>query len=711
MQESPTRWHFFPIPQLNGETRFCAIDEQLSSLEGIVTLHPDYDRRAVLVIYRPEVTSLEQISAGIEKLDLPDAHESHTDEGCGHDHRHDDRLTLVGLILLVIGTICWFASANPYHAVFTIGAAVISGWPVFQGALHAIQHRQLDMNVLMSIAVCGALLVGESFEAATAMVLFGISIWLEHRSLHRANEAVESLVELTPDLSFRKNLTGEFEEITSADIRPGDVLLVKPGARIAVDGEVIEGTSEVNEAPITGESNPVAKSVKDSVYAGGLNMSSAMQIVATSTVADSSLSRITELVRDAQKHRSPTERMIDRFARGYTPIVVVVALVVFLIPSSIMTIAEGGFTTTALATIREWFHRALVLLVIACPCALVISTPITIVCGLRRAAKLGAVVKGGQYLELLARIRGVLLDKTGTVTHGELSVVNVLPQENFREHEVLRLAASLEAQSSHPVAAAIFAKAGAESIQLPEATNVRSQPGIGLSGNVDGHEIYCGRPEKDSDVKESASEATLVEVRRDGHTVGSIELTDTIRDDAWRMVDALRQLGISHVAMLSGDRQIVATKVGTDLDLDEVRADLLPQGKIDWVKRKLQRYSPLAMVGDGVNDAPALTAASVGIAFGPSSSDTALHSADIAVLSPRLMRIPHLIQLSRETTSRLHENIYLALGIKLLVFVLALLGIATMWMAVAADVGSSMLVIANGMRVLRFDPDAGSTHE
>jgi Cd2+/Zn2+-exporting ATPase len=565
------------------------------------------------------------------------------------------------------------------------------------------------------------------------MFLFGVALWLEQYSLGRARRAVETLVELTPTLAHRlrpddgvgasagvegrgaddaprASAQPPYDDVAPEDIAVGDVLLVKPGERIAADGEVTAGRSSVNQSPVTGESTPVEKQSGDEVFAGSLNGEGMLYVRATKTFDASTLAHVARLVEQAQSARAPSERFIDQFAHRYTPTIIGLSLLVALGIPLASHFSLFGLTPMPREGWFDWIHRGLVLLVIACPCALVISTPITIVCGLHRATRYGVLVKGGRFLESAAALDGVAIDKTGTLTVGSPRVTGVIPVEGTSPDEVLRIAAALESHSEHPLGMAIVAAARAQGTRWSMASQFHALRGEGVEGTIDNRDYFVGSPrfferrlrtrppEELTRPRDGAATIVLVGTR-DG-VLGAIHLADQARGDAAQAIAELRDLGIRKVVMLTGDSAPVAGRIAHELGIDEFHSDLLPEEKVERVKALSAVCSNLAMVGDGVNDAPALAASRVGIALGSQSSDTALETADVVVLSPHVRRVPQLIRLARRTRSILWQNIGLALGIKVAVFVPATLGLATMWMAVAADVGASLLVIANGMRLL-----------
>ncbi len=568
-------------------------------------------------------------------------------------------------------------------------------------ALAAARSRSLDINVLMLVAVAGALALGEWSEASAVIFLFALAQWLETRSMERARRAIRSLMELTPgDALVRR---GDVERRVSLDeVAVGDTLVVRPGERIALDGVVAAGASEVNQAPITGESMPVEKSAGAEVFAGSVNGHGALEVRVTRLRGDTTMARIIALVEVAQAQRAPSQAFVERFARYYTPAVLVGAAAVAAVPPLALGQPFG-----------PWFYRALVLLVISCPCALVISTPVSFVSALAGAARRGVLVKGGAHLEKAAALRAIALDKTGTLTRGRPEVVAVLPLNGTSPAKLLGLAAALEARSEHPIARAIAARAAAEGAALPPGERFRALPGLGAEAEIDGARVLVGNarlfasrglgsPAIDAEVERLGRQGvTPVLVGRDGAAIGIIGVADRPRETGRAAVAALRRAGFAHIVMVTGDNERTARAIADDLGVDEVRAGLLPADKVEAVRDARKRFGAVAMVGDGVNDAPALAAADLGIAMGAAGSDAALETADVALMSDDLMKLPYLARLGRLTLFNVKTNVAVSLGLKALFLALAVAGAATLWMAVVADMGASLLVIANGLRLLR----------
>ena len=568
-------------------------------------------------------------------------------------------------------------------------------------AWYSARQLRADMNLLMIVAVSGAVAIGEWFEAGTVAVLFAVSLELEAWSLGRARRAISALMQLSSPTVLYIAEDGNTAERDPADLDIGDRFLVRPGDRIALDGEVMRGETQVDQAPITGESVPVPKAVGDEVFAGTINGSGAIEVKSTRMASDTTLARIVRLVGEAHSRRAPSEQWVDRFARVYTPSVMVLAALVFLVP--VLLGAASG----------PWLYRALVLLVIACPCALVISTPVSIVAGLAGAAHNGVLIKGGVFLEAPSRLRAVAFDKTGTLTEGRPRVEEVVGFDGHTGVDILSRAASLEAHSAHPLARAIVEHAAALGVQTDPISEFVAIHGKGASAVVSGRAYWIGshrlleeRGQETPDVHgrlEAMSKQgrSVVVVGNEEHVCGFIALADGLREETPDAMTDLRKAGIEALVMLTGDNEGTAHEVAKRAGVDRVFAELLPEDKISRVENLTERYEHVAMVGDGVNDAPAMARATIGIAMGAAGSDAAIETSDIALMSDDLSRLPWLVHHSRRTMGVIRANITLSLGIKAVFVVLTLAGSASLWSAIAADMGASLLVTFNGLRLLR----------
>ena len=583
------------------------------------------------------------------------------------------------------------------------GLGILSGaWFVLPRAFLALRRLQPDMNLLMVISVLGAAWIGDWLEASTVACLFSISLLLEKWSVGHARRAVETLLDLTPPLARLLQSDGQQREVPPEQVPVGSTLLVKPGERFALDGRVLQGSSFVNQAPMTGESLPVAKFPGDPVFAGTINGDGALEMQSTKTAGSTTLAHLIRMVSEAQSRRSHSEQWVERFAQIYTPVVLCLALALFLIPPLLL----GGDW-------NDWFYRSLVLLVIACPCALVISTPVSIVAGIAAAARQGVLIKGGAYLELPGQLRAMALDKTGTLTQGQLHVVDVVPVNGHSSGELLERAASLEAHSEHPLGKAISAYAGQQNVVIKPVQDYQVVPGKGATALYEGKQYWLGSrryleerglatDELRSNLDALARQGvTVVAIGNEQHLCGYLTLADTLRPNAAVALQQLHDLGISPIVMLTGDNASTAQSIAMLTGVDKVMAELLPAEKVSAIESLVSQYQSVAMVGDGVNDAPAMARASLGIAMGAAGSDTALETADIALMSDDLSRLPWLIRHSRRTLGIIRANIVFALVVKFVFVALTLFGFASLWAAIAADMGASLLVIFNGLRLLK----------
>lgn len=591
-------------------------------------------------------------------------------------------------------------------SVAAYAAAIVSGgWLVFRRAHTSVRSRSLDMNVLMTVAVLGAAGIGEWAEGAAVVFLFSVGGMLESRSLARTRRSIRDLMDLSPPVARVMRAQAE-TEIPVGEVVPGEMMVVRPGERLALDGVVEAGSSAVDESPITGESVPVEKSEGDTVFAGSLNTSGRLEVRVTAAAEDSTLSRIIFLVEEAQASRAPSQQLVDRFSRYYTPAVVALAVLLAVVPPAaglLLGRAWGGFD--------EWFYRALVVLVVSCPCALVISTPVSIVSAITRATRDGVLVKGGVHLETAARIRAVAFDKTGTLTCGTPEVTDVIALDGGDAARVLGVAAGLEAHSNHPLAKAVVRAAGTANGRA-RVSGYEDVPGGGVRGIVDGVRYAVGNPafvaSEGIPAEDSAAVVrrfeddgrTVLVLAEDGRATGVIGVADQVRPDAPRAVADLLRGAIRHAVMLTGDNERTAAAVASQAGVPEHRARLLPHGKVEAVQLLQKRYGPVAMVGDGINDAPALATSDLGIAMGAAGSDTALETADVALMSDDLTQLPRFFSLGRRTVAIIRQNVAVSVLVKFAVLVLAMAGTATLWMAVFADMGVSLLVTLNGMRLL-----------
>lgn len=598
----------------------------------------------------------------------------------------------------------WAWSTHTDASPMVIALAAVSiltgGLPTLKKGWIALKTFTLNINFLMSLAVIGAVAIGQWAEAAMVIFLFAVAELIESLSLNRARNAVHGLMQLAPDMATIRTENGSWKSIPCAEVVVGALVRVKPGERIALDGLVFDGESTVNQAPITGESMPVDKRKGDAVYAGTINENGVLDIQVSSASRDSTLARIVRVIEETQGNQAPTQRFVDSFARYYTPTVVVVAVLVAIVPP----LAYG-------APFAAWLYKALVMLVIACPCALVISTPVTVVSGLTAAARGGILIKGGQFLEAGHNLKAIAVDKTGTLTIGRPAVTSVHPLDSLSQEEILLLAASLNAHSDHPLARAVV-KAGPSEAALKPVAQFEALPGRGVKGEIEGTTYYLGnhrlleelgscapRVEVVLNALEDEAQTAIVLSSKKG-PLGVIAVADVLRPGTSGVIQALNDLGVTTV-MLTGDNVRTAKRISELVGITDYKGELLPESKLEEVRRLQSTYGVVGMVGDGVNDAPALAKADIGFAMGAAGSDTAIETADVALMDDDLSKLPAFIRLSRATRRILIQNIAAALTIKAVFFALALGGVATLWMAVFADVGASLLVVFNGLRLLR----------
>ncbi|MDP8245948.1 MAG: cation-translocating P-type ATPase [Candidatus Hinthialibacter antarcticus] len=627
----------------------------------------------------------------------------------GHSHFHfivgnsETLLLTLSTMLLLLAAGMYFAvgAGMVYHSVLFL-SVVLSGWRLVPKAFKSVKKFRFDIYVLIIVAVIGALFLGEWFEAALASLLFSVSGWLEHYSQHRAQDSIHALLSLTPDTA---TVLAEDREtnVRIEDVAPGSKVLIRPGERVPLDGRVIEGQSYLDESPLTGESNPQAKEKGDSVLAGSMNQDGLLVIQTEKPFQDSIISNVARLVDSAKRQPTEIETTVESFAKYYTPLILVIALSVFL---------AGSLLTYDWTT---WFYRALVILVVGCPCAFLISTPVAMLAALSNAARHGVIIKGGRYLEEIGRARSISFDKTGALTEGRPQVSSVSPLNGYQVDDVLLAAGALSQGSTHPLSRSIWEYSRERIHTFPATSDFNNLPGRGAAASINGMPHWLGSlrlmQEQGVCTEEQASQLqqsetggkTLVAVAKQAGAIGAISLCDPVRSDAVLALERLRELGVDQIAMLTGDRREAALGVAEQLRIEEVHAQLLPQDKAELIQSQTLKAPPSIMVGDGINDAPALASASVGVAIGARGSDIAIESAPITLLADDLTRIPWLIGLSRRTRSVIHSNIAIALGIKFGFVLMAVMGASALWVAVLADVGAALLVILNSMRLLRWN--------
>lgn len=735
------------VEEMHCQDEVVALEKKLSPLPGVEGVSADIVSRRLRVKHHPARTSRHELITAIGETGM-------TARAAGEGSPESRLPSFWARHRMLILTVASGCSALLALLLSLLGhppgttiplylAAVgVGGYHIARRGFLAARQLTLDMNFLMALAVCGAMLIGEWAEAASITFLFALAHLLESRATDRARHAIRSLMQVAPAQAFVRR-DGHERMVPVEEVRLGDILIVKPGAKIPLDGRIVKGSSAINQAPITGESMPVEKHEGDEVFAGTINQQGALEVEVTHLAGDSTLARIIHLVEEAQTQKAPSQRFVDQFAKYYTPTVIAGAILIAAIPP---LVAAQPFHT--------WFYRALVLLVIACPCALVISTPVTIVSGLAAAARRGVLIKGGRFLEGMGTLKAVAFDKTGTLTRGVPVVTDILALgSQFRVHssqpettsslftvhsspndpgpalnsepstlnpqqrEVLRIAAAIEVRSEHHLGQAILRKARELQVQWPAIEAFLAQTGRGAQARIEGRNYFIGNHRFAEEVGFCSLEVEtrLAELERGGKTtvilgtdtepIGIIAIADQIREEVPRVLQALKTAHVGTLVMLTGDNPSAAQAIAGRLGIDEYFADLLPADKVKQVRELTRRHGNVAMVGDGVNDAPALAAASIGIAMGAAGTDQALETADVALMGDELSQLPFAVRLGQDAGRVITQNISLSLAIKALFLALAIPGFATLWMAVGADMGASLLVVFNGLRLLRT-PDA-----
>lgn len=645
-----------------------------------------------------------------------DQHESKSAApSCGCEHGHDESplpqsaLVAASGILTAVGLVLGWTDFGPLWlrtAAFAI-ATLAGGMLVFPAAWKALLAKRLDMNVLMTVAVAGAWIIGEHGEAAAVVFLFSLSELLESWAATRARRAVQALLELSPPTAIVIEADGTEREIAVAEVAIGAEIRIRSGSRVPLDGEVVSGNSSVDQAPITGESVPVDKAPGDPVFAGTVNAEGSLKVRVTKAAGDSTLARIIQLVGEAEEQKPPTQRWVDRFAAIYTPAVFIVAILVAVLPPLVLGQAWN-----------PWVYRALVLLVIACPCALVIATPVSIVSGLTALARRGVLVKGGIYLEAVGKLRALAVDKTGTITQGKPQVVGITEVGGLSKGEILRRAAAINSHSEHPLATAIVTEAQIRKVVYEPAMDYVSITGQGAQANVDGHPHFIGnhRMAHEAGICTPEVEVLLTSIEAKGQSLailghiphgdckgeilGIIAIADTLRPEVTEALRLIHAAGIEKIIMLSGDNQRTASAIAKQAGIDEAIGDLMPDQKVEHVRKLVAKYAHVGMIGDGVNDAPALAVANVGFAMGAIGSDTAIETADIALMKDDLTKVADAILTGRRALRIIRFNVTFALAIKAVFLILAFAGLAGLWLAILADTGATLLVILNSLRLL-----------
>ncbi|WP_436903700.1 heavy metal translocating P-type ATPase [Halovenus halobia] len=740
----------FTVPEMDCSSCAATVDGALSDIDGVTSVDPAAATGRVTVSYDPSLTDSDQLAAAIEAA-------GYEVTGTGGDELGEQSIwtspravkTAVSAVLLAGGLAVLLAGVDrPLLTVLGtehtlsdlafIGGTVVGGEIILRNGAVSVRERSLDIDFLMSAAIVGAVAAslgfgeGLYFEAATLAVLFNVAELLEAYSMDRARNSLRELMDLSPDQA-RVTRDGEEMLVPAEDVAVGERVSVQPGEKIPVDGIVQEGQSAVDQSPVTGESVPVEKSSGEEVYAGTVTETGYLEVETTAPAGEHTLAKIIDLVEDAQTNKTEREQFVDRFAGYYTPVVVALAVVAMVGPPLVLG-----------ASWSQWFVYGLTLLVLACPCAFVISTPVSVVSGLTSAAKNGVLIKGGDHLEAMGAVNAVALDKTGTLTRGELTVTDVIGVEGTDEDELLAYASAIEGRSEHPFATAINDRADERDVERPSVSNFEAILGKGVRADVDGQTHYAGKPAlfeelgfdlshvhaaTDGGVAVAPSEIedcprdncvdllaeTIPDLQAAGKTValigtdeqllGVIAVADEIRPGAASMVERLHTLGVEHVVMLTGDNERTARAIAEEVGVDEYRAELLPEQKADALEELEAEYGEVAMVGDGINDAPALATATVGIAMGAAGTDTAIETADIALMGDDISKLPYLRDLAGRANGVIRQNIWASLGVKATLVVLVPFGLVPIWVAVLlGDAGMTVGVTGNAMRLSRIQP-------
>ncbi|MNR78883.1 putative cadmium-transporting ATPase [compost metagenome] len=680
------------------------VEEKVASLQGVeaVRVHPV--TFSMIVTHAAPIEAIRQAVSDVGyQAELAGAPPRTPTSFWG---AHGQKIaTLVSGVALLAG---WLLSLRLGEHVSVLAlyglAALVGGFKTLRLGLHSLRRGTFDMNALMTLGITGAVLIGEWAEAGLIAFLYAVSNWLEAATMERTRNAIQGLLDLAPQVATVRR-SGQELTLPVAQVAVGDVLIVKPGEKVAMDGTVLAGSSLLDQAPITGESMPVPKEPGSEVFAGSLNGSGALEVTVTKRIEDTTLAKIIHMVEAAQSRKASVQTFVDRFARWYTPAVLGVATLLAVLPPLM-----GGSWS-------DWLYRALALIVLACPCALVVSTPVALVAGIGNAARRGVLIKGGTHLEAAASVQAVAFDKTGTLTAGRPEVRTILPLGDRSPETVIRLAAAVEARSEHPLAAAILRHADKPGAAPTIGQDFEAIVGHGAKATIDGKTLLVGSPRffeqqghalaiLDEKLTAMQAEGQTVVLLGDAHEIyGLIGIADPVRPEARHVVSQLKRLGIGSVVMITGDNARTARAIADVTGVDAVQADLLPADKVTAVRDLEARHGRVVMVGDGINDAPALASAHLGVAMGAAGTDVAIETADVALMADDLRQLPFTLHLSRQTMRIIRQNIVFALGVKAIATLLVFPGWLTLWMAVLSDMGATVLVILNGMRLLRLRPE------
>lgn len=684
----------------------CAdkLEKSLAKVPGIEYINVNFITSKMVVIHSGPV---EEIQSTIKKMGYEVREDKQKKQNKNVSFWKSNQYvkpTILSFFMLVLGLVAvkFGLSELVVDGLFLIGIVLGVFLPAKNGIFVLINSKEFDINLLLTIAVIGASVIGSFEEAVAVVFLFSFGNTLQGYTLNKTRNSIQSLMQLTPNEAFIRREDTEMT-LPVEEILIGDTLIVRPGERIAMDGKVSTGYSTVNEAPITGESIPIEKQPGNDVYAGTINLHGSLEVEVTKYVKDTMIFRIIDMIEDAQMQRAPSQQFIDKFAKYYTPVVIILAFLVAIIPP----IFFGH-------SFEKWFYQAMAMLLVACPCALVISTPVSIVSAIGNAAKNGVLIKGGMYLEETGSLSVVAFDKTGTLTEGKPQVTDIIATVDISENDLLAIAATIESRSEHPIAEAILKYAKEHGVNISIISAFESTPGKGVKAKVEDKIYQIGNSkfliEQEIDIKYLEEQLSLLQ--KEGKTVmmladerqiiGLIAVADVLRKNSRQAVNKLKQIGIKEIIMLTGDNENTASEIAIKAGVDAFQADLLPEDKVNAIKNLLVKHGKVAMVGDGVNDAPAMAISTVGIAMGVAGTDTALETADIALMADDLTQLTYVIKLSRKALGIIKQNIAFALIVKVLILLLVIPGWLTLWLAVAGDMGSSLLVTLNGMRLLRM---------
>lgn len=684
----------------------CAakFEKNVKSIEGVTDAKVNFGAGKIKVEGTSSIQEIKSAGA-FENLIIQDE-DNQESEGEQKDSFLKRNWTLV-ISVILIAIAFYFRSTAGENDIITkslfISAIVIGGFSLFTEGIKDLLKLNFSMEVLMTVAIIGASIIGEWAEGSIVVILFAVSEALERFSMDRARQSIRSLMDIAPEEALiRRN--NEEKMINVSDIQIGDIMIIKPGQKIAMDGVVIKGHSAVNQAAITGESVPIEKQIKDEIFAGTLNEEGILEVEVTKHVNDTTIAKIIHLVEEAQGERAPAQAFVDNFAKYYTPSIMAISALIIIIPPLFF----GGDW-------NKWLYQGLSLLVVGCPCSLVISTPVSIVSAIGNSAKNGVLVKGGIYLEEIGGLKAIAFDKTGTLTKGTPSVTDFVVSDTNQENQYLSIISALEILSQHPLASAILKEADRResNYQMIDIMNFKSVTGKGIKGDYQGTTYFVGSPKLfDSELIRQASVMKNYEkLQEQGKTVmifgtaqnilAIIAVADELRKSSSEVIAKLHQLGIEHTIMLTGDNIRTAKSIGEQVGVTDIKGDLMPQDKLDYIKELKEKYGKVAMVGDGVNDAPALASATVGIAMGGAGTDTALETADVALMGDDLQKLPFIVNLSRKTLKIIKQNITFSLSIKFLALLLIIPGWLSLWIAIVADMGATLLVTLNGLRLMK----------